>query len=233
VAGDRLSRIMAALGNGDVGRSSTRLCQVSSDIVGVCGAGVMLMGDQAARGSLCTTNGVSALIEDLQFTLGEGPCLDAYGDNRVVAEPDLADPAAARWVAFTPRAVAAGVGAVFAFPVRSGPLRLGALDLYQDHAGSLSDDQHADALVMADVVARWLLDVQADAAPGTLATELELGSEFYFIVHNAAGALSVQLGSNISEAMVRMRAYAFSNDLSLRDVAQAVVARTLLLERGN
>ena len=61
----------------------------------------MLMSGDVPRGSLCSTNDVSQLIEDLQYTLGEGPCLDAYQQNRVVTEPDLADPATRRWFAFS------------------------------------------------------------------------------------------------------------------------------------
>ena len=59
------------------GRPS-RLCDVSTRVVGVSGAGIMLMSGDIPQGSLCSTNDVSALIEDLQYTLGEGPCVDAY-----------------------------------------------------------------------------------------------------------------------------------------------------------
>jgi AmiR/NasT family two-component response regulator len=111
--------------------------------------------------------------------------------------------------------------------VRVGAVRLGALNLYQDRPGPLSDDQHADALVMADVVAHWVLDVQADAHPGALANELERGANFHFVVHNAAGMVSVQLGVSVTEALIRLRAHAFSHDRSLRDVAQDVVNREL------
>jgi hypothetical protein len=58
--------------------SAARLCAVFPQIAEVTGAGVMLMSGDVPRGSLCTTNDVSQLIEDLQYTLGEGPCLDAY-----------------------------------------------------------------------------------------------------------------------------------------------------------
>ena len=85
----------------------------------------MLMSGDVPRGSLCSTNDVSQLIEDLQYTLGEGPCLDAYQQNRVVAEPDLADPVTRRWLAFTPPALKAGVRAVFGFPLRVGTVRRG------------------------------------------------------------------------------------------------------------
>lgn len=225
---DRLSRILAALSAGpDRGWSSTRLCEVTRDIIGVSGAGVMLMSGEVPGGSLCTTDDVSTLIEDLQFTLGEGPCVDAYDQSRVVLEPDLTQPDSARWPAFTPQAVDAGVRAVFAFPLQVGTVRLGALDLYRDVPGRLSDQQHVDGLVMADVVANWVLDVQAQAPPGSVADELERDADFHFVVHNAAGAISVQLGVSITEALIRLRAYAFSHDRPVRDVAEDVVARRL------
>ncbi|HZU72207.1 MAG TPA: GAF and ANTAR domain-containing protein [Acidimicrobiales bacterium] len=225
--GERLERILAGLAANDRWSSAHALCEVATDILEVAGAGVMLMSGDVPRGSLCTTNAVSALIEELQYTLGEGPCIDAYQQDAVVIEPDLADPRTPRWVAFTPRAVEAGARAVFGFPLRAGAVRLGALNIYQDHPGPLSNDQHADALVMADVVAHWVLDVQAEAPPGALAEELEIGAEFYFIVHNAAGVVSVQLGVTVTEAMIALRAYAFAHDRPLRDVAQDVVERRL------
>lgn len=210
-------------------RSSARLCEVARDLIGVTGAGVMLMSGDIPQGSLCTTNSVSSLIEELQYTLGEGPCVDAHRLDQVVVEPDLAQPTTPRWLAFTPRVLEAGVRAVFGFPLREGAARLGALNLYQDRAAPLDHDQHADALVLADVIARWVLDAQAAAPAGTVAEELETGSEFHFVVHNAAGMVSVQLGVSVTEAEIRLRAHAFSENRLVKDVAEDVVARRLRL----
>jgi GAF domain-containing protein len=231
MADGRLRRVLAELsaGGADVW-SSARLCRGCVKIVGVDGAGIMLMSGDIPRGSLCTTNAVSHLIEELQYTLGEGPCVDAYQQDRVVAEPDLADPASRRWVAFTPPALQAGVRAVFGFPMRSGTVRLGALNLYRDRPGPLTDDQHADALVLADLAARWVLEAQAGAPPDAVAQELEIGADFHFAVHNAAGIVSVQQGVSVTEALIRLRAYTFSNDRLLVDVAQDVIARRLRLQ---
>ena len=88
----------------------------------------MLMSGEIPRGSVCTTDSVSALIEQLQYDLGEGPCVDACQLDRPVSEPDLADPAVPRWLAFTGPAVAAGARAVFGFPLQVGAVRLGALN---------------------------------------------------------------------------------------------------------
>jgi hypothetical protein len=230
MAGDRLERILAALFGGGDGWSSARLCEVCPGIIGADGAGVMLMSGDIPRGSLCTTDEVSRLIEELQYTLGEGPCVDAYHDDKVVAEPDLADPVTRRWAAFTPPALEAGVRAVFGFPLRVGTVRLGALNLYRDCPGPLSGDQHADALVVAEVAARWVLEAQAGAPPDAIAQELEIGADFHYIVHNAAGMVSVQNGISVAEALIRLRAFAFSSDRLLADVAGDVVARTLRLD---
>jgi len=199
-------------------------------ITGADGAGVMLMSGEIPRGSLCTSNTVSHLIEELQYTLGEGPCVDAYQQDKVVTEPDLADPVIRRWPAFTPPTLQAGVRAVFGFPLRAGTVRLGALNLYRDRSGPLSGDQHADALVVADVAARWVLEAQAGAPLDTVADELEAGADFHFVVHNAAGIVSVQRQVSVTEALIRLRAYAFTSDRLLTDVAEDVVAHRLRLE---
>jgi hypothetical protein len=230
MAGDRLHRILAELSaDGGDAWSAARLCEVGPQITGMNGAGIMLMSDDMPQGSLGSTDEVSQLIEDLQYTLGEGPCVDAYQQDQVVAEPDLAAPATVRWVAFTPPVLRAGARAVFGFPLRLGTVRLGALDLYRDRPGPLSGEQQADALVLASVAARWVLEAQAEAASGAIPAELETGADFHFAVHNAAGMISVQQGISVAEALIRLRAYAFSHDRLLDEVAQNVIDRKLRL----
>jgi GAF domain-containing protein len=191
------------------------------------GAGIMLMSGDLPHGSVCTTNKVSALIEELQYALGEGPCVDAYHEDRPVLEPDLADPDTPRWLAFAGPALDAGVRAVFGFPLRVGAVHLGALNLYRDRPGPLTDHQHADALVMADVAAQAVLVLQANAPPGKLAAALDASGDFHYVVHQAAGMVAAQLHVSVAHAVIRLRAYAFGNNRPLTEVAQDVVARTL------
>ena len=223
VAGERRLRILSELISPEL--ETSRLCSVCAEITGMTGAGIMLISGDVPRGSVCTTNEVSAVIEQLQFDLGEGPCVDAYCHDRPVLEPDLAAPATPRWLAFTAPAVEAGVRAIFGFPIQVGAVRLGALNLYRDQPGSLTDDQHADALVMADIAAQTMLGMQAKAPPGQLAAELEAAGDFQYIVHQASGMVAAQLDVSVGQALIRMRAYAFGNDRPLTEVAGEVVAR--------
>jgi len=228
VAGERRLRILGRLTAG-VGPAldAARLCDVSVEVTGLSGAGILLMSGDLPQGSVCASNSVSALVERLQFELGEGPCVDAYQQDRPVLEPDLAAPVTPRWLAFTPPAVEAGVRAIFGFPLEVGAVRLGALNLYSDRTGSLTDDQHADALVLAGVAAQTVMMMQANAPPGRLAAELEAAGDFQYVVHQASGMVAAQLEVSVGMALMRLRGHAFGNDRPLTEVADDVVARRL------
>ena len=223
----RRLEFLARIFDGGGALETQRLCDACAEVTGATGAGIMLMSGDIPRGSVCTTDAVSELIEQLQYDLGEGPCLDAYHQDLPVLEPNLVGSVPRRWPAFTGPAVEAGARAVFGFPLNVGAVRLGALNLYSDTAGPLSDDQHADALLMAGIVAQALMLLQADAPPGTVAAELEANADFQYVVHQASGMVAAQLDVSVVQALIRLRAHAFGNDRSLTDVARDVVCRRL------
>ena len=225
---DRRIRILSRLAaNGSAEVVPKRLCTVAVDVTQVSGAGIMLMSDGGSRGSVCTSNAVSSMLEELQFALGEGPCVEAHELDRPVVEPDLRAGSAARWIGFTDAAIAAGVRAVFGFPARIGAVRVGALNLYRDQPGPLNAQQHRDALVVADMAAELILLLQADAPADLLAEELHSNGSFQSVVHQASGMVSAQLDVSVEHALVRLRSHAFGNDRALADVARDVVDRVL------
>jgi hypothetical protein len=223
----RRLRILSLLFDRGANFQTARLCQVCAEVTSMSGAGIMLMFEDAPQGTVCTTNEVSSQLEQLQYSLGEGPCVDAYREDRPVMEPDLANPETKRWLAFTEAAVKIGAEAVFGFPLPVGAVRLGALNLYRDRPGALDDEQYANALAAAAIVAQAVLVLQAKAPDGMLAQELERSSDFQYVAHQAAGMVAVQLGVGVTEAMIRLRAYAFGSERLLSDVAGDVVDRIL------
>jgi GAF domain-containing protein len=93
-------------------------------------------------------------------------------------------------LAFTPSAVDAGARAVFGFPILVEDIRLGTLNLYRDRPGPLNRDQHEDAVILAALAGRAIVNMQAGAHPGDLSPALETGANFRFVVHQAAGMVS-------------------------------------------
>jgi len=225
---DGLDPLHRDLGAGE--GSGARLVQACRDATDVTGAGIMLMADGQHRGTMGASDAAIAVVEELQFTLGEGPCIDTFTSGTPVLEPNLRDPDEVRWHEFSGPALAAGVEAIFGFPLVVGGVRLGALDLYVDHPWELTDEQYADAVAMADVVANAILALQSRAQPGSLAVELETGVRLRSVVHQASGMVAVQLDIPVADALARLRAHAYSEDAPIDDVARAVVDRELRLE---
>ncbi|MFB9411106.1 GAF and ANTAR domain-containing protein [Dactylosporangium matsuzakiense] len=181
-----------------------------------------VMTAEGVHGMAAASDPATALIEELQFTFGEGPCIDAFAASRPVLVPDLDDGAAARWPVYTPAVIDAGVRAVFAFPLQVGAARLGVLDVFRDRPGPLSRVELGQAFVSADAVVSALLDGQEHS--GVPLDEALGGRAELF---QAQGMVMVQLGVPLAEALVRMRAHAYATGRPLHDIAADVVARRL------
>lgn len=206
-----------------------RLCLAAVKSLAASGAGVSVMTEDGVRLLAAASGEASARIDDLQFSLGEGPCTDAFASRRPILEADLTNGVLARWPAYSLAAHDEGVRAVFAFPLQVGAARLGVLDVYRERSGSLSAEELTQALTFADVATSMLLDGQRKAPDGSAAKGLDEALEWRFEVHQAQGMVMVQLGASLADALALLRAYAFTHERPLGDVAREVVTRKLRL----
>jgi len=239
MAGSRPGRIWGLVAQQAADRgghvTAADVCAAAVATVGVSGAWLSA-GAAAEAGHLMeVTDGVGEQLAELQLTLGEGPCTDASASGGPVLASDLGEmEAASRWPVFTPAARQSGAGAIFAFPLRIGAIRAGIMGLYRERPGPLSAAQLGDALIFADTAILLLLDSQGQAAGSLPAGSGPGGPPLDLTLHRAeidqaTGMLTEQLGVGITEAFVRLRAYAYAHDQRLADVARAIVARRLRL----
>ena len=232
---ERAARVWAWVGaahDNDTPVTIAALCRAAALRLGVDGASVTAMSGPVAREPVCASDEVSARLEELQFTMGEGPGADDYfsaGSPMLIAELDSV---AARWPGFVSAAVAAGAGAMFSFPLQAGAIQVGILTLYRSRPGPMTAEELADALVFTDIALRLLLDASSgvNGIPGY--RPLDGMSESRAEVHQATGMISVQLGVGLEEAFVRLRAHAFASNAALGDVAAEVVDRRLRFSVG-
>jgi hypothetical protein len=173
------------------------------------------------------SNVAATELMDLEMTLREGPCNDACHGENAIADADLLEAKKARWVMYTPQAVMIGARAVFGFPVRIGAVRLGALSLYRDKRGSLTYEQASDGYLMASVIGRAILAMQAGASGSALAAELEREATFDFAIHQAVGMLAVQGSTDVGEALVLLRSHAFATSTPISTLAVRVISREI------
>jgi hypothetical protein len=215
--------------------AADRLCLACLPLLGVDAAAISLIDDGESRGTFGASDVAARLLDSLQFTAGEGPCLEAAQIMVPVLVADLHAQDEPRWPAFKDAAERAGVRAVFALPIRVGMIGLGALDLFRSTPGALSAAQLTDALMVADAAAQILLDLVDESSTTTgrgepLAQWAQVASLSRAEVYQATGMIMAQLDLPPAAALVRLRAYAFANELTASEVAQLVTSRHLRLE---
>lgn len=195
-----------------------QLCTTCVRDTGTDGGGVSVLSAGGTSVSVLSTDSVSAVLEDLQILLGEGPCVEATSIGRPVFVPDLTDQGAEqnlRWPVFTSEARSAGAGAVFAFPIRVGAVSLGSVDLYRRLPGPLTAEQLTSGLQAVGDMGGQMLELTAPEMPGA--------PSYPMTVHQAAGMVMVQLGTSIEMAMTRLRASAFAEGMTMGDLAASVI----------
>ncbi|MEU4427517.1 ATP-binding protein [Actinoplanes sp. NPDC024001] len=135
------------------GPDVTRLCRAAPALLpDVAGLGLSA-GDDVLPQVRFSSDPASARMEELQYTLGEGPCRDVSASRASVMAADLDDESwARRWPRFTPGVRAAGVRALYALPLHAGGVHHhGAVDLYRSLRGSWNSTGQAASVFAAAV----------------------------------------------------------------------------------
>jgi hypothetical protein len=223
----RFERILDSVASQPAGPIAERLCTAASSDLDARGVTMALT---PGGGLLETVAGTRAgrEVDGLQSDLGEGPAHDAHRFGWPVLVDDLG--ADRTWPAFGPAAVATGLRSMFAFPMRRGSVRIGALTLSRRTTGGLSDEHHADALVFTRLALDLVLALQSENAPDELDERFIDGTASTAGIHQASGIVAVQLSISVAAALSVLRAHAYTNGRSLRDVADDIVARRLRMD---
>jgi hypothetical protein len=215
--------------------AADRLCEACVVLLNVDAAAISLVFDGASGGTLGSSGAPASAYDELQFTLGEGPCLESVAQRIPILVGDLADPGEARWPAYGPALLAYRIRGVYAMPIVVAGEYVGALDLFRALPGPLPSADLAGAVAAAELAGIPLLDlldgdlVAAVADPHSDAWA-ELNTLSRAEVSQATGMLVAQLGFEPAEALVRLRAHAYATGHSATDVARDILDRRLRLD---
>lgn len=227
---DRVEAILDALMSDALRSPDTlpqALCERCVPGLPITGAAVVLQSAAGLDRVVAANDGMARDLEHVQFELAEGPGVDASRQDGPVLQSDLAA-AAGRWPLFVPAAVAAGGHAAFSFPLRVGGIRLGVMDLYRDAPGALFDGVLARALDYAAAGTAVLLHLQAQSGvSGELHPALSGYVPDRSEIHQATGMISAQAAVTLVEALLLLRARAYSADRTMLAVSRDVLARRL------
>ncbi|MDG4858526.1 GAF and ANTAR domain-containing protein [Streptomyces sp. T-3] len=214
---------------GDPARLPQRLCSVMQESLSMDGASLSLFTDTPHRQLLCATSPAALRLEELQFGLGEGPCVTAAETGTKVIVSDVRQNLS-RWPLFGPCAQdqLPDVGAIYAFPLQHGAHRaLGAADVLCHQPLDPDPDIIERGVVAARITAMALVTVyQATYDRGRLPPwePVDVLDTYWGATHRAVGMLAECRDITIDEALARMRARSFGSGRSLPDIAKEVLA---------
>lgn len=228
--GDRRRRILAGIGEPDsvvrADEVALGICHFAVEQLTASGCAVTLMARPPSVEVLASAGRRAEELADLQFALGEGPCLDAFLTGVPTYAVDLAS-RGARWPVFSSQACELGVLAEFSLPLQVGAAPVGVLDLSRGESGMLSEEHLADAFTAAEIVTDALVLLQGNADGSELSTLLQPAGLDRMVVHQATGMVSAQLDATLADALATLRAAAFRSGRSIHEVAVDVVDRRM------
>ncbi|WP_285114237.1 GAF and ANTAR domain-containing protein [Leifsonia sp. fls2-241-R2A-40a] len=189
----------------------------------VSGSAVSTVGDLLGSETISASDAQAARLDELQFDLGEGPCWDALRYRRPILEPDLQTRPRRWWPMFSPAVSQEDVGALFAFPMLVGSLKIGAVDIYSREPMSLTDRQTEQAVELTQRVARSVL--QSALLPLDEEEQRDTVAPKYSrrLVHQATGMVLAQLGVTAEDAHLVIRAHAFSTNRTMMAVSRDIL----------
>jgi GAF domain-containing protein len=193
----------------------------TDELFGIDGAGLLLLSEDGVLRYVAASDEPGRMLEAIQEQVGEGPCVDAFLEDRPVLADDLAaDP---RWPSAGPLAAEHGVRAVLGVPIdlREGPV--GTLNVYAARPHRWDESDVAAIQAYTRVIASLLRAAVRAHVSGRAATQLQHALDHRSLIEQAKGMLMERRGLDQQAAFELLRAQARSTRRRLDEVARQVV----------
>ncbi len=158
-------------------------------------------------------------IEEVQQVLGEGPGATACRSGTPVLVSDPAE-LSRRWPAYASATASSGLGSVWAVPLKVGEAAVGVVTFLRRSRSTAATEELNDVATLTDLTLAAVMG-DRDQTTGILHPDV---SPAFLDIHIAAGMIAYRMGITATEAMLRLRAYAFGSGHRLRAVAAMVIS---------
>jgi len=231
--GDRLLTTFAKLAdtlvdNYDVVDLLQLLVDSCRELLDVTEAGILLQDAPGELEVVVSTSESSRLVEAMQLSAQDGPCVECYRTGEVVSVPDIAA-TPERWARFRASAWEQGFRSAYAIPMRLRETTIGTVNLLRNETGELGASDVVAAQAFADVATIGILHQRSNRENEVVAQQLRTALNSRIVIEQAKGVVAQTRGVSIDQAFDLMRRYARSNRVGLSEVAAGLVNRSLTL----
>jgi GAF domain-containing protein len=198
-------------------------------IPGADGAGLTMLEDDRAQTVVSSAEFVHA-VDDVQYGLGEGPCLSAVETRRTQTAGSLGGEP--RWPRFGPRVGRMGVHSVLSLPMLLPDRVVGALNVYAHAKDAFGPDAVRIGELFARPAAVSVHNAQVLAQSQRLATQLGEALTSRAVIDQALGVLRSRTGATAEEAFDRLRAVSQSQHVKVVEVSRVLVEEAVRRARA-
>jgi GAF domain-containing protein len=194
-------------------------------------AGGLMLSDAAGKLQLVASTSERAdFVEIMQLNAGAGPCVDCFitGKAVVVADVDASE----EWPEFRTAALQQGFHSVYSTPMKLRGEIIGTMNLFRTSRGELNRADAEVAQALADVATIGILQERIIRESSIVTEQLQRALDSRSLIEQAKGVLSQTANLDMHDAFTALRAYAGSNQLTLRSVAERVIDRSLQINAG-
>ena len=204
------------------------LVDTCRDVLDTTAAGILLADARGDLEVVASTSEASRLVEMMQLSAEQGPCIESFRSGRRVSVPDI-EASKDEWWQFRGSALAQGFRSMDALPLRLRDATIGTLNLLRSTAGAAPEETISAAQAFADVATIGILHERTLRESAILSEQLQAALNSRIIIEQAKGVVSHTRGVSIDEAFTLMREYARSHSMGLSIVAARLVDRSLRL----
>ncbi|KJE20206.1 putative RNA-binding protein [Frankia torreyi] len=189
-------------------------------IPGAEGAGLTMLEDNRAQTVVASAEFVQA-VDNVQYRLGEGPCLLAVQSGRTQWSGSLGGET--RWPRFGPRVGRMGVHSVLSLPLLLPARVVGAMNVYAHAKDAFGPKAIRIGELFAQPAAVSVHNTQVLAQSQRLAAQLQEALTSRAVIDQALGVIMSRTGSDPEEAFERLRAMSQSQHLKVAQLSRMLV----------
>lgn len=204
------------------------LVEATVDLLDAAAAGLLLADPHGELQLLASTSERSQLVEILQLRAGSGPCVESYSTGTLVVVEDIAA-LTGHWPEFQTAALSQGFRSVHALPMRVHGRTIGAMGLFGENPGGLSEEDVAIGQALVDVATISILQERTIRESAIVNEQLQRALNSRVLIEQAKGVIAYTSRVDMDEAFKRLRSFARSNNQTLNDTATQVIEQTLRL----
>jgi signal transduction protein with GAF and PtsI domain len=198
-----------------------RVVEATRTVVGVDGTGLTLAHEDGRPRWVAVSDAAMELLEQIQHDFGEGPCLAAFAEDRVVAVEDLQSERV--WDRIAAVVGQLQVRGVLSVPVRLADQPVGTLDVYVTQPRAWTSGE-VEALGALAVVTAELVSTGVELANREVeVAQLRRALASRVWIEQAKGVLVATRGVSPDAAFQQLRRRARSSSRKVADLAQEVV----------